>query len=187
MTSLTINNLKAPNLLRSPASALIDHKALQERTLTFLSKETLTLRSINESLSSKELLHLSISLRRADLSLDLDDRTHSAIFTLSGGDVARATLQRAEDVVDVLALIPVELALFLGALDTTCDYLLCVDVDESGVLAVGVLVQVDCHCCVGEGLACNPADTLLFWFVSGVVGWVMYVGYVWYSAGWGDK
>lgn len=64
--------------------------------------------------------------------------------------------------VDVLALGPVELACFLGALDAACDYLLRVDVDESGVLAVGVLVHVDCHCCIGEGLACDPADALLF-------------------------
>lgn len=154
--SLTINDLKAPDLLSSPASLGILHKALHE---SLLFEETIALRSVDQRLTLQELGDSRIILGFADGGLD--------VKILDLGEVARLADQLAKDVVSVLSLLPVKSTRFLSALDSTSENRLAVDMEDLRFFAVWVLVDVDGHFGEGESLARDPTHSLLR-IVSGV-------------------
>lgn len=153
--SLTINDLKAPDLLSSPASVSILHKALHE---SLLFEETLALRSIGQCLSPQELGDSRIILGFADRGLN--------VKILDLGEVARLANQLAEDVVGVLPLLPVQSAGLLSALNSTGKHRLAVDVVDLGLFAVWVLVDVDGYFGEGKSFTRDPTHSLLM-IVSG--------------------
>lgn len=157
-------------LLCGPAipRVLVHNKALDPEAFSIavlfaqvFHQKAFSLRSVRQDFASQEPLHLGVVLVLANLGADLKIRPYLAVLALGATNHPRLAFDISKDVIGVWATGPVSDTRLAGALHTTGEYLVDVDVVDVGVFGVGVLVNFKSDSSIGDGFSSDPANSLL--------------------------